>query len=75
MTEVLIEWSLNNDILKELLENQDSKRDNKIGRLISLALLSLLLALRLLSLESETKLRPENGEFDLFSKFADGFVF
>ena len=49
LTEVLIEWALNKDILIELLENQGSERDNRIGTLIRLALFGLLLALRLVN--------------------------
>ena len=50
LTEVLIERALNRDILIELLENQDSERDDRIGKLIRLALFGLLLTLRFVNL-------------------------
>ena len=45
-TELLIEWALNKDNLKEWLENWDSKREDRVGTVIRFALLSLLLTLR-----------------------------
>ena len=45
-TEVPIERALNKDNLREWLENRDSKREDRVGTVIRLALLSLLLTLR-----------------------------
>ena len=72
-TEVLREQALNKDILKELLENRDSERDDIIGTLIKLTLFVLLLAFSLVSFGKRAEIRTW-GESYLFSIFAYGFI-
>ena len=52
---------MNRDILIELLENQDSERDDRIGTLIRLALFGLLIALRLVNFGKQEEIMTWTG--------------